>query len=90
MGLSEDIIKEVIDDLQIMYCSVVEFDDNSEFLFAVELADNMEIDRLKTALKENNLIVSFKDKMIKVPFEKFTTQKDLQKLVNCIRLCVSF
>jgi hypothetical protein len=82
--------EEAIEDLEIMYCTIKNYADNSDFLFGIELADNMEIDRLIDAFKENNLIVSIDKKHINIPASEFNTKEDLQKLVNCIRLCVSF
>ncbi|MDB4533740.1 hypothetical protein N9242_02640 [Vicingaceae bacterium] len=83
-------IEETIEDLEIMYCTIKKYDEHSEFLFSIELADNMEIDRLGEALKENNLTVSIQDEIIKIPSTKFSTEEDFENLVNCFRLCVSF
>jgi hypothetical protein len=82
--------EEAIEDLEIMYCTIKKYADNSEFLFGIELADNMEIDRLIDAFKENDLIVIIDNNHINIPVANFNTKEDLQKLVNCIRLCVSF
>ena len=86
----EDFIKETIEDLEIMYCTIKKYDADSAFLFGIELADNMEIDRLKEALKENNIEIVIQENWIKIPAKSYSTKQDLQKLVNCFRLCVSF
>ena len=83
-------INETIEDLEIMYCTVKKYTDTSKFLFGIELADNMEIDRLTEALSENNLTLSIQENWIQIPSAQFTTPEDLQNLVNCFRQCVSF
>jgi len=90
MSLSEKNTNEAIEDLEIMYCTVKRYDNNSEFLFAIEMADNMEIDRLKVALKENNISVIIQENLIKIPEAGYRNHEDLQKLINCFRLSVSF
>lgn len=86
----ETYIKETIDDLELMYCTIKKYDNNSEFLFEIELADNMEIDRLIESLTAYKLSVSILSNVIKIPRKHFTTQENFQQLVNCFRLCVSF
>ena len=83
-------IEEAIEDLEMMYCTVKRYPAAAEFLFGIELADNMEVDRLTFAIKENNLQILIQDGWIKVPSTHFTSKEELQKLVNCFRLCVSF
>ena len=83
-------IIDTVEELQLMYCSVKKNAANSSFLLEIKLADNMEIDRLKEALSDNHLTVFIQDEIIKIPSKNYTTQKDLQNLVNCFRLCVSF
>ena len=83
-------INESIEDLEIMYCRVKKYTDTTDFLFAIELADNMELDRFSEALAENNLTVSIQDNWIQIPSDNFKSAADLQLLVNCFRLCISF
>lgn len=84
----EDFIKTAIEDLQIMYCAV-EQDKGSNFLFSVRLADNMEMDRLKVALEENNFVVLIQDDLVNIP-SSYQTKEHIQTLINCFRLSVSF
>ena len=86
----KNLTAEAIEDLEIMYCTIKKYDDTSAFLFGIELADNMEIDRLIETFEENNLSVSIDKEYINIPKSKFSTKTELQNLVNCIRLCVSF
>lgn len=86
----EILINDSIEELEIMYCLVTKCNTNSEFLFEIELADNMEIERLNEALTENDLTVFIQNDVIKIPSNTFTTSTDFEKLVNCFRLCVSF
>jgi hypothetical protein len=90
MIIDKKTINETIEVLEMMYCTVRKYTDTTEFLFGIELADNMEMDRFSEALAENNLRVSIQDNWIKIPSANFTTKEDLQHLVNCFRLCVSF
>ena len=50
----------------------------------------MEIERLIDNLKENQLEVVIQDEQINIPSNLYNTKEDLQKLVNCLRLCVSY
>jgi hypothetical protein len=90
MIIDKKTINETIEVLEMMYCTVKKYTDTAEFLFGIELADNMEMDRLNESLKENNLHIAIQDNWIQIPSANFTTQDDLQHLVNCFRLCVSF
>ena len=90
MNTLQKSINETLEDLEMMYCTVKKYSDTSEFLLAIELADNMEMDRFLEALAENNLTVFIQDNWIQIPSANFTTKEDLQHLVNCFRLCVSF
>jgi hypothetical protein len=90
MNIPQKKINETIEDLELMYCTVQQDTDTAEYLFKIELADNMEMDRLNEALGENNLSITIQDNWIQIPSVNFTTEEDLQHLVNCFRLCVSF
>lgn len=85
-----EITKEAIEELRIMHCFVEEDEFRAKHLFGIKLADNMDVNRLQEELKANNIFVSVRGEYIRVSTHVFNTKEDLQKLINCFRLCVSF
>ncbi|MBL4593863.1 MAG: aminotransferase, partial [Flavobacteriales bacterium] len=85
-----EITKEAIEELRLMHCFIEEDDYQANHLFGVKLADNMDVNRLQEEFKDNNIFVSVRGEYIRVSPHVFNTKEDLQKLVNCFRLCVSF
>ena len=85
-----EITQEAIEELRLMHCFIEEDDYRAKHLFGVKLADNMDIARLQEELKANNIYVSVRGEYIRVSPHVFNTKEDLQKLVNCFRLSVSF
>ena len=85
-----EITKEAIEDLRLMHCFIEEDDFRAKHLFGIKLADNMDMNRLQEELKANQIFVSVRGEYIRVSPHVFNTKADLQKLVDCFRLCVSF
>ena len=85
-----EITKEAIEDLRLMHCFIEEDEFRAKHLFGIKLADNMEMERLQAELKANNIFVSVRGEYIRVSPHVFNTKEDLQKLVDCFRLSVSF
>ncbi len=85
-----DITKEAISELRLMNCFIEEDEYRAKHLFGVKLADNMNINRLQEEFKANNVFVSVRGEYIRVSPHVFNTKADLQVLVNCFRLAVSF
>jgi len=85
-----EITKEAIEDLRLMNCFIEEDEFRAKHLFGIKLADNMDIDRLQEEFKANNVYVSIRGEYVRVSPHVFNTKVDLEKLVNCFRLCVSF
>jgi selenocysteine lyase/cysteine desulfurase len=86
----EKITSEAIEELRIMHCFIEEDEYRSKHLFGIKLADNMDMEKLQEEFKDNNIFVSVRGEYIRVSPHVFNTKEDLQKLVNCFRLCVSF
>ncbi len=85
-----EITKDAIEELRLMHCFIEEDQYRSKHLFGVKLADNMDMNRLKEEFKANNIFVSVRGEYIRVSCHVFNSKEDLQKLVNCFRLSVSF
>jgi selenocysteine lyase/cysteine desulfurase len=86
----EKITSEAIEELRIMHCFIEEDEYRAKHLFGIKLADNMDMEKLQDEFKDNNIFVSVRGEYIRVSPHVFNTKEDLQKLVNCFRLCVSF
>jgi len=86
----QDITKEAVEDLREMHCFIEDDNYRAKHLFGIKLADNMDMDRLQEEFKINNLFVSIRGNYVRVSPHVFNTKEDLEKLVNCFRLAVSF
>jgi len=86
----DEITKEAIDDLRLMSCFIEEDQFRAKHLFGIKLADNMDINKLQEEFNANKVIVSIRGEHVRVSPHVFNTKDDLQTLVNCFRLCVSF
>ena len=86
----DDITKEAIEELRIMHCFVEDDNYRAKHLFGIKLADNMDMNKLQDEFKANKVFVSVRGEYIRVSPHVFNTKKDMQTLVNCFRLCVSF
>ena len=81
---------EAIEELREMHCFIEEDAYRAKHLFGVKLADNMDMERLQEELRDSNIIVSVRGNYIRVSPHVFNTKEDLEKLVNCFRLSISF
>jgi selenocysteine lyase/cysteine desulfurase len=86
----DEITKEAIADLREMHCFIENDDYRSKHLFGVKIADNMDMEKLQSELSENNVYVSTRGDYIRVSPHVFNSKEDLQKLVECFRLAISF
>ncbi len=85
-----EITQDAIEELRMMHCYIEEDKYRAKHLFGIKLADNMDINRLQEEFKANNVYVSIRGEYIRVSTHVFNTKEDLQVLVNCFRLSVSF
>ncbi len=86
----EKITAEAISDLREMHCFIEEDNFRAKHLFGVKLADNMDMEKLQAELKQHKIHVSVRGQYIRVSPNVFNTAEDLEKLVQCFRLAVSF
>ena len=86
----DEITKDAIEELRIMHCFIEDDKYRAKHLFGIKLADNMDMEKLQLELKTNKVFVSVRGEYIRVSPHVFNTKQDLQTLVNCFRLCVSF
>ncbi|WCO00396.1 aminotransferase class V-fold PLP-dependent enzyme [Psychroserpens ponticola] len=54
-------------------------------LFGVKLPKNLNVERLKTALQEQQIFVSFRGEYIRISCHLYNTKSDFETLVNCIK-----
>ena len=85
-----EITQDAIEELRMMHCYIEEDKYRAKHLFGIKLADNMDINRLQEEFKANNVYVSIRGEYIRVSTHIFNTKEDLQVLVNCFRLSISF
>jgi selenocysteine lyase/cysteine desulfurase len=86
----QKITQEAIEDLREMHCFIEDDNYRSKHLFGVKLADNMDMERLQEEFKSNKIYVSVRGNYIRISPHVYNTKEDLEKLVNCFRLAVSF
>ncbi|QTD38442.1 aminotransferase class V-fold PLP-dependent enzyme [Polaribacter batillariae] len=68
-------------------CFIEEDNFRTHHLFGVELPKQLNIDKLKTKLKEENIFISFRGNYIRLSCHLYNTKEDFNKLVNCILAC---
>ncbi|MFY0605021.1 MAG: aminotransferase class V-fold PLP-dependent enzyme [Flavobacteriaceae bacterium] len=56
-------------------------------LFGVELPKELDIEKLKSQLKKENIFISFRGNYIRISCHLYNTKEDFEKLVNCILSC---
>ncbi|WP_026777362.1 aminotransferase class V-fold PLP-dependent enzyme [Polaribacter sp. Hel_I_88] len=57
-------------------------------LFGVELPTKLNIDMLKSTLKETNIFISFRGNYIRLSCHLYNTKDDFKKLTDCILKCL--
>ncbi len=86
----QQITQEAVEDLREMHCYIEDDTYRSKHLFGVKLADNMDMKKLQEELLNNKIYVSVRGSYVRVSPHVYNTKEDLEKLVNCFRLAVSF
>lgn len=66
-------------------CKIEHPDYRTHHLFGVELPKHLDIKKLKAALQERNIYVSFRGKFIRISCHLYNTADDFQTLVRCIK-----
>lgn len=83
----KNITSEAVKNLQKAGCFIEDENFRTHHLFGVELAETIDIEKLKTKLKEENIFVSFRGNYIRLSCHLYNTKEDFDKLTNCILSC---
>lgn len=81
----KSISAEAVKELKDLGCEIEDDAYRSHHLFGIKLPNNLDIDVLKAALKEQNIFVSFRGSYIRISCHLFNTAEDFNNLVNCIK-----
>jgi len=66
-------------------CEIEDENYRSHHLFGVKLPKNTDIERLKIALQEQKIFVSFRGDYIRISCHLYNTKNDFNRLVDCIK-----
>jgi len=81
----EEITKEAVLELEQIGCYIEKSKDRAHHLFGVKLPEKLNLEKLKLALKEANIFVSFRGKYIRLSCHLYNTKEDFKSLVTCIK-----
>ncbi len=80
----KEITQDVVLKLKEMGCFIEDDAFRTHHLFGVELPEKVNIEKLKTALKEANIYISFRGNYIRLSCHLYNTKEDFKKLTDCI------
>lgn len=80
----KEISSEAVKILQEAGCTIESETDRTHHLFGVELPKQMNLEVLKTKLKESKIYVSFRGSYIRISCHVFNTKEDFKKLTEVI------
>lgn len=86
----DEITKEAAADLREMHCYIEDDNYRAKHLFGIKLADTMDMESLQEQFKLNQVVVSVRGNYVRVSPHLYNTKEDLEKLVQCFRLAISF
>lgn len=86
----DEITKEAAADLREMHCYIEDDNYRAKHLFGIKLADTMDMESLQEQFKLNKVVVSVRGNYVRVAPHLYNTKEDLEKLVQCFRLAISF
>ncbi|WP_298759841.1 aminotransferase class V-fold PLP-dependent enzyme [uncultured Psychroserpens sp.] len=66
-------------------CQIEHPEYRTHHLFGVKLPENLDIKKLKMALQEQQIYVSFRGKFIRISCHFYNTKSDFETIVNCIK-----
>lgn len=69
-------------------CYIEDNDFRTHHLFGVELPKNLDIEKLKSTLKEADIFISFRGNYIRLSCHLYNTKEDFKKLTDCILACL--
>ncbi|WP_299276964.1 aminotransferase class V-fold PLP-dependent enzyme [uncultured Psychroserpens sp.] len=79
------IASNAVNELINLGCKIEHPDYRTHHLFGVKLPENLDREKLKKALKEQHIFLSFRGQFIRISCHLFNTEDDFDKLVNCIK-----
>lgn len=85
----EEITKEAVLELKELGCYIENSKDRTHHLFGVKIPVDLDIEKLKIALKEANVFISFRGKYIRLSCHLYNTKEDFEALVNCIKQTIT-
>ncbi len=80
----KNISTEAVKALKDLGCSIEDDDFRTHHLFGIKLPKDLDVNALKTALKEQSIYISFRGDYIRISCHLFNTAEDLNKLVDCM------
>lgn len=80
----QGISKEAVIALEALGCEIEAANYRTHHLFGIKLPKNLEVTALKSALKSENIFVSFRGNYIRISCHLFNTSDDFKKLVQCL------
>lgn len=80
----ETITKDAISKLKGLGCTIESVTERAHHLFGLQLPENVDVNRLKVILQEQNIFVSFRGNYIRLSCHLFNTEEDFNKLIACL------
>ncbi|MFY9242137.1 MAG: aminotransferase class V-fold PLP-dependent enzyme [Polaribacter sp.] len=84
----EEITSEAVITLKNTGCFVEDENFRTHHLFGVELPKELDIQLLKSKLREANIFISFRGNYIRLSCHLYNTKEDFKKLTDCILACL--
>lgn len=84
----KEITADAVLELKKIGCFVENDNFRTHHLFGVELPKKLDVKKLKTKLKEENIFISFRGNYIRLSCHLYNTKKDFKKLTDCILSCL--
>ncbi len=80
----KNITSETVKTLKTLGCNIEDDNYRTHHLFGIELPQELDVNTLKLALKEQNIFVSIRGNYIRISCHLYNTSKDLKKFVDCM------
>mgnify|MGYP000026478094 FL=1 len=84
----KEITSEAVITLKENGCFIEDDNFRAHHLFGVELPQNLNIEKLKSKLKEAKIFISFRGNYIRLSCHLYNTKNDFKKLTDCILSCL--
>jgi selenocysteine lyase/cysteine desulfurase len=84
----KEITSDAVKTLKEIGCIIDDENNRSHHLFGVELPKKLDIDVLKSKLKEAQIYISFRGNYIRLSCHLYNTKEDFKKLTDCILACL--